>query len=281
MVDTVRTLSALQTLLADNTAGDISAQDLRDFLVSAMLETTTATVTTGNVTAVAGKHYELTVSGMTADRHFILPGSAVVGSEIRVKLVTDAPADHELILIGDAGVSINGGTAATEWSRLFIDNEFVTFRATAAGNWDVVNDGRIPQAAFAYLASTAVNAAAGALWSNIPLDTVLFDVGNIFDATNDVFKIRRHSVLEVSGQVTVGSTSPQSMRVQNDTTGVRVMKSPTLTASASQEAGQGMTITQAAAGDIIGFDVFNGGAIADIVGSGTFRETWASVWEVL
>lgn len=34
MVDTVRTLAALQTLLADNTAGNISAQDLRDFLVS-------------------------------------------------------------------------------------------------------------------------------------------------------------------------------------------------------------------------------------------------------
>ena len=35
MVDTVRTLAALQTLLADNSAGDISAQDIRDFLVSA------------------------------------------------------------------------------------------------------------------------------------------------------------------------------------------------------------------------------------------------------
>lgn len=35
MADTVRTLSALQTLLADNTSGDISAQDIRDFLVSA------------------------------------------------------------------------------------------------------------------------------------------------------------------------------------------------------------------------------------------------------
>lgn len=34
MADTLRTLSALQTLLADNTAGDISAQDIRDFLVS-------------------------------------------------------------------------------------------------------------------------------------------------------------------------------------------------------------------------------------------------------
>lgn len=34
MADTVRTLVALQSLLADNTDGDISAQDIRDFLVS-------------------------------------------------------------------------------------------------------------------------------------------------------------------------------------------------------------------------------------------------------
>ncbi len=36
MVDTQRTLSALQTLLADNAAGDISAQDVRDLLVSVL-----------------------------------------------------------------------------------------------------------------------------------------------------------------------------------------------------------------------------------------------------
>ena len=34
MVDTARTLSALQTLLADNVDGDIGAQDIREFLVS-------------------------------------------------------------------------------------------------------------------------------------------------------------------------------------------------------------------------------------------------------
>jgi len=36
MVDTVRTVAALQALLADNATGDISPQDIRDFLVSAM-----------------------------------------------------------------------------------------------------------------------------------------------------------------------------------------------------------------------------------------------------
>lgn len=34
MVDTVKTVTQLQALLADNTSGDISPQDVRDFLVS-------------------------------------------------------------------------------------------------------------------------------------------------------------------------------------------------------------------------------------------------------
>src|SRR4030042_393366 len=36
MVDTIRQLPALQSLLADNTTGDISPQDVRDALVSIM-----------------------------------------------------------------------------------------------------------------------------------------------------------------------------------------------------------------------------------------------------
>ena len=36
MADTPRTLSALQTILADNISADISAQDIRDFLVSVL-----------------------------------------------------------------------------------------------------------------------------------------------------------------------------------------------------------------------------------------------------
>lgn len=43
MPDTRRTLSALQTLLADNTSGDISAQDARDVLVSEHPENTVQT----------------------------------------------------------------------------------------------------------------------------------------------------------------------------------------------------------------------------------------------
>lgn len=45
MVDTIRTMAALQALLADNTSGDISPQDVRDFLVSTYNTTETFTPT--------------------------------------------------------------------------------------------------------------------------------------------------------------------------------------------------------------------------------------------
>lgn len=68
MADTTRSLAALQTLLADNVGGDISAQDARDFLVSAykpqtvnpggrLTLTTGVPVTTSDVTAATSIYY--------------------------------------------------------------------------------------------------------------------------------------------------------------------------------------------------------------------------------
>lgn len=48
MADTRRTLAALAALFADNTAGAISAQDLRDFLTSTFPHVTTTDPTTGD-----------------------------------------------------------------------------------------------------------------------------------------------------------------------------------------------------------------------------------------
>lgn len=68
MADTARTLAALQALLADNTSGDISAQDARDFLVSAyqpqqippggrLTLTTALPITTADVTGATNVFY--------------------------------------------------------------------------------------------------------------------------------------------------------------------------------------------------------------------------------
>jgi len=73
MPDTKRSLSALQALLADNTAGDIGALDIRDFLLSTMLLdsleisiTTTATATLGAMHVCSGTSADYIVTLPTA-----------------------------------------------------------------------------------------------------------------------------------------------------------------------------------------------------------------------
>jgi len=73
MVDTKRSLSSLQTLLANNTAGDITPQHVRDFLLSTMLLdslevsiTTTATATLGAMHVCSGTSADYTVTLPTA-----------------------------------------------------------------------------------------------------------------------------------------------------------------------------------------------------------------------
>lgn len=233
MVDTVRTLTALQALFADNTSGDISANDLRDFLVTALMVTDAQPVTTTDVTASIGTHYELTVSGLTADRNFILP-TAAVGDRIRVKLMTDAPATYELIIKGAATVTINGGSPATEWSRLFIDNEVVEFRATSGTNWDVVNDGR-NICLFRYEVTTASQQLAESTFEKLTnLDTEVFDDGNFWDSTNNRIIPRRIGKYAFVVTVTMGSQEDQDKQItalykngtQDNRVGRSAMSSP-------------------------------------------------------
>jgi hypothetical protein len=79
---------------------------------------------------------------MGANRNFVLPAPAI-GDRVEVSIV-DGNSTNELIIKGASGVKINKGTAATEWSRLFIAGETVTFVADATDNWQVLVDGRIP-----------------------------------------------------------------------------------------------------------------------------------------
>lgn len=146
MVDTIRTLSALQTLLADNTAGDISAQDVRDMLVSvygAGLTPNAQSPVGSDITGAVGQLYVCTITGLSANRNLTLP-SASPGERVGVYIV-DGHASNALILKGAASQTINGGSAATEWSRVFIQGECVIFVCVAANTWIVEQDGRIPQ----------------------------------------------------------------------------------------------------------------------------------------
>lgn len=94
------------------------------------------------VTMLVNRHYELNGSILTADRNYTLPTPTATGDRIRVSL-TNGNASYECIIKGNTGITVNGGSAGAEWSRLFIAREYVEFRATDATNWDVWDDGRI------------------------------------------------------------------------------------------------------------------------------------------
>jgi hypothetical protein len=93
------------------------------------------TITDAAVSMVANTRYEGSIAAFAADRTYTLP-AGTAGDVVEVALTTGDDT-YELILAGASGVSINGGSAATEWSRLFIDNEFVRFRCFATNDWRV------------------------------------------------------------------------------------------------------------------------------------------------
>jgi len=98
--------------------------------------------TTANQTAAVNTRYFANVSGMTANRQFILP-TAATGDVIELN-ITVGNSNYAFIVIGTATVTINFGSSATEWSRLFIAGETIKLVATSTTNWQVVHDGRIP-----------------------------------------------------------------------------------------------------------------------------------------
>ena len=111
--------------------------------------------TTSNPTVTINSQHFINLSGLTANRNFVLPAGAV-GDVITIS-ITEGDADYAMLLIGASGISINGGSAATEWSRLFITGESVTFVANSTTNWQVLEDGRIPSVVRMYYSGAAIS----------------------------------------------------------------------------------------------------------------------------
>lgn len=109
MPDTIRTRSALQTLLGDNTAGDISAQDLRDLLVSAVPALFTDTISgVDTYDASNGFLAELTLTGNVTN--FSVTNLAS-GHIYIITFVQDATGSRTLS--GTSGFLWQGGTPPT------------------------------------------------------------------------------------------------------------------------------------------------------------------------
>jgi hypothetical protein len=170
---------------------------------------TTVTITDAAVAMTANRRYQGSIAAFTADRNYTLP-AGTAGDVIEVQITTGDDL-YELILLGASGVSINGGSAATEWSRLFISNELVQFYCFATNDWRVVVDGRIPCRLSRSLSvsKTLTNMT----WSTaVDYATIGVDIGNIGTPTGKA-TIRRAGVylVAVSGSLTSSSSSTASL----------------------------------------------------------------------
>lgn len=112
MADTVRTFTDLIALFANNTAGDISPQDVRDLIVSAFGWWPIRTVT-GNATLTLDDRLVF-VDGLAADATITLPDPATCpGKVFVIKLISAA---HGMIITPAAG-TLDGAASVTIGTR--------------------------------------------------------------------------------------------------------------------------------------------------------------------
>ena len=149
---------------------------------------------TANVTATPGRLYVATITTLTDNRDFILP-QANIGERVGL-YITDGDADFAIVIKGDTGVTINDGTAATEWSRVFIKNEYVEFFYHATNKWIVTSDRRVPCQCKLYRNTNQTGATTG--WTKVNVNASEYDVGGIGDpTTNNRIDIRRAARYQV------------------------------------------------------------------------------------
>jgi hypothetical protein len=130
------------------------------------------TVTDADVSLAVNTHNVLTVSGLTALRTALFPAGAK-GDVIEVELATKAPADYELLIAGDTGVSMRlrdqVPVTAAEVTRLLILGEAMRWVHDGT-DWvcTALDDGRIPSFCSAWLSATAIGETANVM--TIPTD---------------------------------------------------------------------------------------------------------------
>ena len=162
MADTARIKSALQALLADNTTGDISAQDVRDVVESiypghgAMYISSAAATTIGSASTyvkVAGTTTATNLSNfsMAADNRLTYTGTPDVHVHVAVSLSMTSGSSNQVVRfrvgktgstagadavastiarkigtgtdIGSTAVHFDGAMSTNDYLELFISNE--------------------------------------------------------------------------------------------------------------------------------------------------------------
>ena len=181
-----------------------------------------ASPTGAGVTGVVGTMHILDISGLTASQDFTLPATCAVGDRVGV-FIKVGDADHALLLKPASGDTINGGSPAAEWSRVFATGDLVIFRCIAADSeWIVEVDGL--QRLFARAKGSASNQTISSLSTFTKVTCLVTDVsdGAVWDDTNKVMKLRRPGRWLINGGFRIdriNDTNRMIMRIGVDTSG--------------------------------------------------------------
>lgn len=176
----------------------------------APLTTSDLSPTTANITGAENTFYRLNLSGLTANRNLVLPAPSAAGKQIMVK-ITVSDDTYKLGIIGNTGVTINSGTAATLWRYLQRKNETVTLISTSTTNWDVVSH-KINETASAYCsAAPLTQAITASTWTKV---TTVFntskDQQGWWSDANKRFTLPEGRYI-VSGHIVVNDLADQSI----------------------------------------------------------------------
>jgi len=178
MADTQRAKTSLATLLADNTSGDISPQDLRDFMESMDLATGLIYISSSAATTIGGAGTFVKAAGTT--------------TSIFLNRCT-MPADNRLTYTGTptvngiafASASISCGSASQEFGIRIAENGSTlattdnrTWGATASQKHSISTWGYAALATNDYLEVFVCNETGA---NNITVNTMLFGFIGLFD----------------------------------------------------------------------------------------------------
>jgi hypothetical protein len=211
MADTQRTLSALQTLFADNVNGDISAQDLRDFLVTvhpgAWTKNATAKTASFTLAAFDDVHVDL-ATGTPTNVVATLPASPSYLDKVRVTISTDDITPSGGGTPNKLTWSLNSSNlmASTDDDPYWLFKEGECLELTYYGGdvgWVVTHDGRIPMVCeIADDSGQTINSTQ----SKLTFNTVQLDQFEMARLTNNEIEVLRPNDYRHSSFLTAAMT---------------------------------------------------------------------------
>lgn len=182
MAETVRTYADLQTRLADNTAGEISPEDVRDLLASTyQLDYSADVSVTGATTATIGKWHICT--GTSADYTVTLPAASGNAGKI-IGLRMSSALTKLVTLDGNGSELIDGATTRVMWA-----NEVAILFCDGTG-WTKIGGKSIPMQAM-MLRTSSQTLTSGGAFDKVLFGTIEVDIGGMANTANSRFDCKR------------------------------------------------------------------------------------------